>query len=51
MSDQITVELFDHLVRLAALELSSQEAEYLRHELNNQLKAIPPERGSRDHLS
>ena len=40
MSDQITAELFDHLVALAALELSAQEAEYLRSELNNQLKAI-----------
>jgi aspartyl-tRNA(Asn)/glutamyl-tRNA(Gln) amidotransferase subunit C len=36
----ITQELFDHLVGLAALELSPQEAEYLRKELNNQLKAI-----------
>ena len=45
MSDEqpdktITPELFDHLVRLAALELSQEEAEYLRQELNNQLKAI-----------
>jgi len=40
MSDQITVELFDHLVNLAALDLSAEEAEYLRRELNNQLKAI-----------
>lgn len=36
----ITQELFEHLVELAALELSPQEAEYLRRELNNQLKAI-----------
>jgi aspartyl-tRNA(Asn)/glutamyl-tRNA(Gln) amidotransferase subunit C len=40
MSDPITTELFDHLVGLAALDLSSEEAEYLRGELNNQLKAI-----------
>ena len=40
MTDQITKELFDHLVRLAALELDAQEAEYLRGQLNNQLKAI-----------
>ena len=40
MTDQITTELFEHLVQLAALELSRDEAEYLRRELNNQLKAI-----------
>ena len=39
-SDSITPELFNHLVQLAALDLSAQEAEYLRKELNNQLKAI-----------
>ena len=36
----ITQELFEHLVELASLELSEEEAEYLRRELNNQLKAI-----------
>ena len=40
MSESITPELFAHLVHLAALELSPQESEYLRRELNNQLKAI-----------
>ena len=40
MTDSITPELFDHLVRLAALELDATEAEYLRGQLNNQLKAI-----------
>jgi aspartyl-tRNA(Asn)/glutamyl-tRNA(Gln) amidotransferase subunit C len=40
MPDEITPELFNHLVHLAALELSEQEAEYLRHELNNQLRAV-----------
>ena len=40
MADQISPELFDHLVELAALELTKDESEYLRRELNNQLKAI-----------
>lgn len=40
MSDQITPELFAHLVELAALELTADEAEYLRGELNKQLKSI-----------
>ena len=40
MSDTITPELFAHLVHLAALELSPEEGEYLRLQLNNQLKAI-----------
>ncbi len=40
MTDEITPELFIHLVELAALELSPEEGEYLRRELNNQLKAI-----------
>jgi len=40
MTDLITPELFQHLVHLAALELDADEAEYLRRELNNQLKAI-----------
>ena len=40
MSDEITPELFEHLVELAALELDADEAQYLRRQLNNQLKAI-----------
>jgi aspartyl/glutamyl-tRNA(Asn/Gln) amidotransferase C subunit len=40
MSDEITVEVFNHLVTLAALELDESQAVYLRHELNQQLKAI-----------
>jgi aspartyl-tRNA(Asn)/glutamyl-tRNA(Gln) amidotransferase subunit C len=40
MSDSITPEVFEHLVGLAALELDEQESEYLRGQLNNQLKAI-----------
>lgn len=38
--NKITPELFDHLVELAALELSPEESEYLRRQLNNQLNAI-----------
>ena len=40
MTDEITPELFAHLVKLAALELSPEEGEYIRRQLNNQLKAI-----------
>jgi aspartyl-tRNA(Asn)/glutamyl-tRNA(Gln) amidotransferase subunit C len=40
MSDQITPEVFEHLVDLAALELDEKQAEYLRRQLNNQLKSI-----------
>ncbi len=40
MTDTITPEIFAHLVHLAALELTAEEAEYLRQELNNQLKVI-----------
>ena len=40
MSEPITPEVFEHLVRLAALELDPQEADYLRGQLNLQLKAI-----------
>jgi aspartyl/glutamyl-tRNA(Asn/Gln) amidotransferase C subunit len=40
MSEKISPELFKHLVELAALELEDDEAEYLRGELNKQLKAI-----------
>ncbi|KAF0110346.1 MAG: hypothetical protein FD147_1731 [Chloroflexi bacterium] len=40
MSDQITIEVFNHLVGLAALELTEEQAEYLRKQLNNQLKVI-----------
>lgn len=40
MTEEITREVFDHLVELAALELSEEEAEYLRGELNKQLTAI-----------
>ena len=36
----ITLEIFQHLVRLSALELDEEEAEYLRGELNQQLQAI-----------
>ena len=40
MTDEITPELFEHLVDLAAFAFDPEEADYLRHELNNQLKAI-----------
>ena len=40
MTETITPEIFNHLVQLAALELSPEEAEYIRGELNKQLKAI-----------
>jgi aspartyl-tRNA(Asn)/glutamyl-tRNA(Gln) amidotransferase subunit C len=40
MPEEITPELFNHLVELAALELDPMEAEYLRRELNNQLASI-----------
>lgn len=40
MTETITPEIFTHLVQLAALELNPEEMEYLRAELNNQLKAI-----------
>ncbi len=40
MAEKITKEIFNHMVELAALELSSDEAEYLRKELNNQLSSI-----------
>ncbi len=36
----IMPDLFNHLVELAALDLSQEEAEYLRQELNHQMKAI-----------
>ena len=40
MPQEISKEVFEHMVDLAALELEEDEAEYLHSELNNQLKAI-----------
>jgi aspartyl/glutamyl-tRNA(Asn/Gln) amidotransferase C subunit len=40
MSETISPDLFAHLVNLAALQLTPEEAEYLRQQLNNQLKSI-----------
>ncbi len=40
MPSEISRELFDHLVELAALELNPDEADYLHQELNKQLKVI-----------
>jgi len=40
MPGDITPELFNHLVELAALELPAGQAEYLRAEMNRQLESI-----------
>ena len=40
MTEKINVETFEHLVELAALALSEDEAAYLRRELNKQLDAV-----------
>ncbi len=40
MQEEITPEIFAHMVALAALELSPEEAEYLRAQLNKQLQAV-----------
>lgn len=40
VAQAITVEIFKHLVDLAAFELPPEEEEYLRKELNEQLRAI-----------
>ena len=40
MTETISLDVFTHLVGLAALELDAAEAEFLRQQLNNQLKAI-----------
>ncbi|MDP2990112.1 MAG: hypothetical protein Q8O57_06050 [Kiritimatiellota bacterium] len=40
MPDEITPETFVYLVELAALELDAGQAEYLRKQLNLQLKAV-----------
>lgn len=40
MPDEISPELFARLAQLAALELDPRESEYLRGQLNGQLKAI-----------
>ncbi len=40
MQEEITPELFEHLVELAALELTPEEGEYLRAQLNKQLQAV-----------
>jgi aspartyl-tRNA(Asn)/glutamyl-tRNA(Gln) amidotransferase subunit C len=40
MSTEITIDTFNHLVTLAALELDEREAEYLRTELNKQLNVV-----------
>ena len=40
MEERIPRTTFDHLVKLAELELSPSDADYLHRELNNQLSAI-----------
>jgi aspartyl-tRNA(Asn)/glutamyl-tRNA(Gln) amidotransferase subunit C len=40
MTETITPETFAHLVNLAALQLTPDEADYIRQQLNNQLKAV-----------
>lgn len=40
MSEEITREVFDKIVELAALEMEEDEAEYIRRQLNDQLAAI-----------
>jgi len=40
MTDEIRPEVFEHLVDLAAFAFDPKEAEYLRGELNSQLRAI-----------
>ncbi len=40
MTDPISKELFTHLAKLAAFELDEAESEYLRSQLNHQLKAV-----------
>ena len=40
MKEEISIEVFNHLVSLAALELDADQSLYLRRELNLQLQAI-----------
>jgi aspartyl-tRNA(Asn)/glutamyl-tRNA(Gln) amidotransferase subunit C len=40
MTELIDPDTFTHLIELAALEIDSEHGEYLRAQLNNQLKAI-----------
>ncbi|HWS22836.1 MAG TPA: hypothetical protein VN226_00170 [Anaerolineales bacterium] len=40
MKEEINRQVFDHLVSLAALKLTPQEAEYLRDQMNQQLQVI-----------
>ena len=40
MTDTLTPEIFEHLVQLAAMELTAEESKYLLAQLNNQIKVI-----------
>jgi aspartyl-tRNA(Asn)/glutamyl-tRNA(Gln) amidotransferase subunit C len=38
--NEITRELFDHLIKLAAIQMNEDQAQYLLRELNHQLQSI-----------
>jgi len=40
VTEEITPQVFEKLVSLASLELSAEEAEYIRGQLNKQLKSV-----------
>jgi len=40
MTEEITPEIFNRLAELSSLEVSPEEAEYLRQELNRQLASV-----------
>lgn len=40
MKEEIDIQLFERLVRLAAMELTEEEAVYLRGQMNQQLNVI-----------
>lgn len=40
MTEEITPQIFEKLVSLASLELTPEEAEYIRGQLNKQLKSV-----------
>jgi len=40
MPEEITPEIFNRLTELASLEVTEEEAEYLRQELNHQLASV-----------
>jgi aspartyl-tRNA(Asn)/glutamyl-tRNA(Gln) amidotransferase subunit C len=40
MANTLTPDIFEHLVHLAALELTAEESQYLFDQLNHQMQAI-----------